>query len=63
MTRAARAPLFDDEFLELTMEDVKENVLAVAKSRAKKPRPQITQLHVATARGYHRINITVERVT
>lgn len=35
---------WDETFLELTLEDIKENIEAAAKCRAKRPKEWVTQL-------------------
>jgi hypothetical protein len=53
---------FDETFLELTMEDIQENIVAIAKSRAKRPQPRETVIQAFGPQGYQRISIVVSRV-
>ena len=50
-----REPLVDETFMELTLEDIGENIQKIAKSRAKKPRSLVTELWVMG----RRIDVTV----
>lgn len=47
----------DEDFMACTLDDIKENIEALAKSRAKKPLDRVTQIWSP----YGRITITVSR--
>lgn len=53
---------WDETFLELTLEDIKENIEAVAKSRSRNPRPRETLIQSVGPRGVERILVTVSKL-
>lgn len=50
------------DFLVMTMENVQENIIALSKSKAKKPRPRKTWITFSGEQGPGCIAITVARV-